>query len=184
MSTTYLIDGYNFLHAMGVLHGRVGPTGLEKARRRLLGLLVGTHGEASSAVTVVFDAAQAPPDVPSELDYRGLHVRFAVAHEEADDLIELLIRRSTTPKDLTVVSDDHRVQQAARRRHCTVLGCQEYLEWLDRQRREGRCRARAVPEKRGSVSPQEMQRWLSEFGDLEDDPGMKDVFDPFGFGAD
>ena len=61
MSTVFLIDGYNLLHAMGVLHGRVGPTGLQKARLRLLGLLHGAHGEASSAVTVVFDAAHAPP---------------------------------------------------------------------------------------------------------------------------
>ena len=37
MATLYLIDGYNLLHAMGVLQGRVGPLGLEKARLRLLG---------------------------------------------------------------------------------------------------------------------------------------------------
>ena len=53
----YLIDGYNLLHAMGVLRGRVGPTGLEKARRRLLGLLHGSYGDESCRVTVVFDAA-------------------------------------------------------------------------------------------------------------------------------
>ena len=50
----YLIDGYNLLHAMGILHGRTGPTGLEKARLGLLGLLKGAYGDEASAVTVVF----------------------------------------------------------------------------------------------------------------------------------
>ena len=59
MSTAYLIDGYNLLYAMGVLVGPVGPTGLAKARLRLLGLLHGAHGEESAAVTVVFPAGAA-----------------------------------------------------------------------------------------------------------------------------
>ena len=49
----YLIDGYNLLHAMGVLRGKVGPQGLEKARLRLLGLLRGVYGKDAGAVTVV-----------------------------------------------------------------------------------------------------------------------------------
>src|SRR5437660_1185762 len=52
----YLIDGYNLLHAMGLLGGTVGPHGLEKARAGLLGLVSGTHAEAVAEVTVVFDA--------------------------------------------------------------------------------------------------------------------------------
>src|SRR5262245_54622478 len=63
----FLIDGYNLLHAMGVLHGRVGPTGLEKARGRLLGLLRGAYAEQEhDHVTVIFDAAKAPPGADPE----------------------------------------------------------------------------------------------------------------------
>ena len=102
----------------GVLCGSVGPRGLEKARLRLLGLLHGTFAEESSTVTVVFDAAAAPPGVAPETDHKGIHVIFAVGKQEADDVIERLIRRSSAPKSLHVISDDHRVQQAARRRHC------------------------------------------------------------------
>jgi len=181
MSTVYLIDGYNLLFTIGLVPGRAGPHALEKARLRLLGLLHGVHGDESGAVTVVFDAAHSPPGASCEQEFHGLHVRFAAGHAEADDLIELLIGQDAAPKHLTVVSDDHRIQQAARRRHCTVQGCQDYLDWLDRHRRQRRRQLLETPEKQQGISPQEKQRWLDEFGDLDDDPDMKDVFDPFGF---
>ena len=90
MSVTFIIDGYNLLHAMGVLSGPVGPHGLEQARRRLLGLLHGAVGEEQAAVTVVFDAARAVPGVDSEQEFRGLRILFATGKQEADDVIELL----------------------------------------------------------------------------------------------
>src|SRR5216683_3684936 len=99
----YLIDGYNLLHAMGVLRGRVGPQGLEKARLRLLGLLQGALGKDAGQATIVFDAAGAPAGTADEQDYQGIHVRFAVHHEQADDLIEALIRQTSAPKQLAVV---------------------------------------------------------------------------------
>src|SRR5262249_16598580 len=114
LAMAYLIDGYNLLYALGVLHDRMGPTGLRKARLRPLGLLRAALGpDEASAVTVVFDAAKAPPGVSAEEDYGGIHVRFAVHQEEADDLIEELIRHDSAPRNLTVVSNDHRIQQAA-----------------------------------------------------------------------
>src|SRR5205809_7364029 len=119
----YLIDGYNLLYAMGVLRNRAGPTGLQKARRGLLGLLRGAYGEEAAEVTVVFDAAGAPPGAAEEEHYQGIHVRYAIHQDQADDLIEALIRHHSAPRQLTVVSDDHRIQQAARRRQCTVQGC-------------------------------------------------------------
>src|SRR5262245_47942244 len=127
----YLIDGYNLLHAMGVMRVRMGPSGLERARLRLLGLLAGAYGEEAGDVTVVFDAAHAPPGAEPEQHYHGITVRFAVDEAAADDVIEQLIRKASAPKQLTVVSDDHRIQRAAGRRHCTVMGCGDYLDWLD-----------------------------------------------------
>lgn len=182
VSTHYLIDGYNLLHAMGVLHARAGPHGLEKARLGLLGLLHGTYGDESGSVTVIFDAAHAPPGLTPEQHLQGINVRFAVGEKEADDVIEEQIRHASDPKHLTVVSDDHRIQQAARHRHCTVLGCADYLDWLARHRRQQR-QAPEIPEKQVRVSSQDREYWLAQFADLDRDPDMKDVFDPFGFDA-
>ena len=37
-------------------------------------------------MTVVFDAANAPRGAAEVQDFRGIQVRFAVSHDEADDL--------------------------------------------------------------------------------------------------
>jgi hypothetical protein len=175
----YLIDGYNLLFAMGVLlPGRTGPALLEKARSRLLELLRGAHGAAPASVTVVFDAKHAPRGAPAEFDYEGIHVSFAVHDDEADDLIEQLIRRAATPRKLTVVSDDHRIQQAARRRHCIVQGCGAYMDWLYGWRHPPPDRPPEESAKPASVSGEEAQRWLREFADLADDPALKELFEP------
>jgi predicted RNA-binding protein with PIN domain len=180
MSTVYLIDGYNLLYAMGIVQGRLAPQGLLHARQRLLAFLRGAHQD-DDAVTIVFDAAAAPPGSDPEQEYHGLHISFAVDFEEADDMIEALIRRTSVPRDLHVVSDDHRIQQAARRRHCHVLGCADYLDLLDRQRRRKRAQQPERPEKSQGLSETETQRWLGEFGDLADDPDWKELFEPFDF---
>lgn len=177
----YLIDGYNLLHAMGALSGRVGPQGLLKARLRLLGLLSGAMGKDGSSVTVVFDAAGAPPDVVDDQDYQGIHVRFAVHQEQADDLIETLIHDSSAPKQLAVVSDDRRIQKAAQRRRCPVLGCLEFLEDLSRRRKRiprGNNSEKKVPTKN------ESELWLREFAHLDDEKEMKELFRPFDFEED
>jgi len=166
----YLIDGYNLLHAMGVLLGRVGPHGLEKARLALLGRLIALHGDEIGQVTVVFDARNAPPGAAPQDEYRGVHILYAL-HEEADDVIEALIHKETAPRQLTVVSDDHRLKEAARRGRCLAVGCLDYLELARRP-------APTPPSADGSAKPQgvsaeEARRWLAEFGDLADDPKLR-----------
>jgi predicted RNA-binding protein with PIN domain len=173
----YLIDGYNLLHAMGVARRRMGKDGLERARQNLLGLLHGSFGDESGNVTVIFDAARPPPGVPAELDYRGIHVRFAIGMAAADDLIELLIRKASVPRHLTVVSDDHRIQQAARRRRCVVSDCGDFLQALER-RRQPPAAAAEQPVKPAEVSPEEARHWLNEFADLADDPALKELQEP------
>jgi predicted RNA-binding protein with PIN domain len=181
----YLIDGYNLLYALGVLHDRMGPTGLRKARQRLLGLLRAALGpDEAPAVTVVFDAARPPPGASAEEDFGGIHVRFAVHQEEADDLIEELIRHDSAPRNLTVVSNDHRIQQAARRRHCIVVKCEDYLDWLNRHRRQLRQRPPEEGEKQEKLSEAETRRWLDEFAGLADDPDLKELFGYYDFGEE
>jgi predicted RNA-binding protein with PIN domain len=176
---SFLIDGYNLLHAMGILGGRAGPHGLEKARLGLLSLLHDIYGEEASTVTVVFDAAHPPVGAPEVREFHGIHVRFAVHEAEADDLIEALIRQELAPRHLTVVSDDHRIQRAAQRRHCTVLGCGAYMDWLEQHRRRRRPRATEVSPKPDGLSREEAQFWLQEFADMQNDPNLKELSEPW-----
>src|SRR5258708_679995 len=115
----YLIDGYNLLFALGLAGKRVEPKAFEQARRQLLDWIHAAHGTTVGAVTVVFDGVHAPEGAAEFHDDRGLHVRFAVG-QLADDLIEVLIRGERHPERLTVVSSDHRIQTAAKRRGATL----------------------------------------------------------------
>ncbi len=172
----YLIDGYNLLHAMGLLCGKVGPHGLEKARLALLDRLLAHLGDDADSVTVVFDASRAPPGVSGEEEYNGIHVRYALGGE-ADEVIEELIQQEPTPRQLTIVSDDHRLQQAGSRRRCPVSGCLDYLEEMQRRRH----RKPAQPEtsiKPDRVSNEETQHWLHEFADLVNDPKCREALGP------
>jgi predicted RNA-binding protein with PIN domain len=180
----YLIDGYNLLYQSGILHGRVGPAGLQKARLALLGRLRAGLGNEATQVTVVFDAANAPPGAVEIQDYHGIRVRFAIQHQQADDLIEQLIRQDSAPRQLTVVSDDHRVQKAGQRRRCQVLSCASFLDLLERQRKPAKPRPADASAKPDGSSGAETQHWLREFADLENDPDFKEVFNPFDFEED
>jgi predicted RNA-binding protein with PIN domain len=184
----YLIDGYNLLFAyLGTPPSRKLSRALERGRRRLLELVRSGHDGELADVTVIFDAAHAPGNAPAELDYRGIHVTFAVHDERADDLIETIIRRASAPRRLTVVSDDRRIQQAARRRHCAVRGCADYLEALEHRKLGAKPHAAEEPQgvrKPNTVSTEEAQSWLAEFADLEHDRALQELTDPYGFGKD
>ena len=133
LKPTYVIDGYNLLHAMGVLLGKtVAPQGLEKARHKLFDALAESFGDDTGLLTVVFDAAVTPWRAQAEQKIQGIRVLFAVGGQEADDLIEELIATHPDPKHLAVVSDDHRLQRAARRRHAQDMSCSAFLDVLDR----------------------------------------------------
>jgi predicted RNA-binding protein with PIN domain len=177
----YLIDGYNLLFGyLGSPPNRSLSKALERARKRLLDKLRVGHGEGSSAVTVVFDAAATVPGVPAEHEYRGIRILFAVHQARADDLIEDLIRRESAPRKLTIVTDDRHIQQAALRRHCTVMGCSAYLDWLETQGRQTAPKMTRRSVKPQTVTAEEAHRWLGEFADLVNDPDMKRLSDPHG----
>src|SRR6516225_165806 len=170
----YLIDGYNLMHALGLLRGNVGTARLQKARQSLLGLLHRCFDDKAASVTVVFDARNCPPGASSESDYLGLHVRFAVHEHDADELIESLIRMETAPGRLTVVSSDRRLQHAARRRRCIAKGCNAFMDELARLREE---RRETSPEPAEPAKPDAAERgyWREVFADLENEPALREL---------
>jgi predicted RNA-binding protein with PIN domain len=165
----YLIDGYNLLYAMGALKGPVGPQGLERARQRLLGWIEGVFQDRTSSVTVVFDGTHGE----AVLTAGGIEVIFAAGNEEADDLIERLIKKSTAPGQLTVVSSDRRLRQAADRRNARSVTSEDFTLELEKLRK-ARLKSVPGPKAEGPVgSPEE---WLREFGHLDRDPLAQQLF--------
>jgi predicted RNA-binding protein with PIN domain len=113
-------------------------------------------------VTVIFDAADAPPGLPARYAHEGIDVRFAREHGSADALIEAIIEAHDSPTALTVVSADHRVMAAARRRRARPVASAAWFAEL-------RAAARAAAAKTDAKPPEpqsevEVNRWLEEFG--------------------
>jgi len=161
-----IIDGYNLLHAAGILGGGIGPRSLELSRLALLNFLAESLPEEElKDTTVVFDAGDAPWGTPRRLRHRDIQVRFASQYESADAQIEELIRRHSAPKRLTVVSSDHRIQRAARRRRARPVDSDIWYAEV--------CRDRAA--RRQSASPESprppvpllaenVEYWIRQFG--------------------
>jgi len=162
-----LIDGYNLLFATGIAGGGNGPRGLERSR----GALVQHVSRALDAlgdrdVTIVFDAAGAPPGLPSSFEHHGVQVRFAKGYPSADEMLEELIRAHSSPRRLTVVSSDHRVQQAAKRRRAKTVDADVWFEQVEQLQREQGAKAKdasSVAQDR-SLDPG-VEYWLAQFVD-------------------
>src|SRR6056297_3241794 len=129
-----LIDAYNLLHQSDVLHRTRGDRWLEKARQRLIHRLAEhLDAELAAQTCLVFDASKPPQGRSSEFVQLRIQIRFAVNHREADDLLEEIITRHATPKRLTVISSDHRIQRAASRRGATFFDADVwYADLLER----------------------------------------------------
>jgi predicted RNA-binding protein with PIN domain len=128
-----LIDGYNLLFASDVFASPAGPPTLQRTREALLQFLADSLDKKyNGRTTVVFDATQAPPGLPHEMTFAGLRVLFSRRGQEADDLLEELIASESAPRELVVVSSDHRVQRAARQRGAKYLDSDQWLKTLHR----------------------------------------------------
>jgi predicted RNA-binding protein with PIN domain len=126
-----LIDGYNLLHASDVFPAQNEPATLERSRQALLDFLAEALPPKLLPRTIVaFDAIGAPPGLPRELAHRGLAVQFARRGGTADELLEDLIAAEPDPRNLLVVSSDHRVQRAARQRGAQYTDSQPWYASL------------------------------------------------------
>jgi uncharacterized protein len=169
-----IIDGYNLIHAAGIVGRGVGPGGLERSRLAVLNFVVESVPPAELATTtVVFDAQDAPPGLPREMVHRGIMVRFSTGYESADELIEHLIERESAPRRLIVVSSDHRLHRAARRRKAQAIDSDIWYEQTIAERNLRHRAAKTGPQKPPAPLPAgEVEYWLAKFGDPKTDaPG-------------
>ncbi len=171
-TVSLIIDGYNLLNATGIAPRGDGPGNLERSRVALLNFLAAAiEPDERPRTTVVFDAGEdAPRGLPRTLNFNEMTVRFATGYENADALIEELIRADTAPRSLTIVSSDHQLQRAAKRRRANAVDSDRWYAELVRRRskpwRSDKKHESAKPQSPPSAS--EVEYWLDEFS--EDDP--------------
>jgi uncharacterized protein len=159
-----LIDGYNLLHVTGIFGTAGAGTELHRSRMALLEFLAASISKRElRATTIVFDASGAPPGLPASATHDGMTVYFARRQENADELIEILLDECRTPKSLTVVSSDHRIQRAARQHGAKYVDSEQWFAELQAARRDREAKADDTRAKPEGQSPEEVSYWVGEF---------------------
>ena len=177
----WLIDGYNVMHALGLLGPKLGREGFRRARRRFLDELARVMPvEHAGDVTVVFDASVPPGDFPVVSTYRGISLIFALGDDDADSRIEYIIGHDANPKSLTVVSSDRRIRQAAMRRRATPLTSDAFWDHLDRLRRPVRSprAGEQLPDRDAETDAGDAEFWVEIFSEVEDSPAVREIRSP------
>lgn len=127
-----IIDGYNLLHAAGMARFRYGPGELEKARNRLLNFLANRLSASERArTTIVFDAGDAPYESSRRSGLEGMTVLFAKRGGDADTVIERLVEVHSAPRQIHLVSSDHRLHKAARKRRARAVDSEVFFADLE-----------------------------------------------------
>jgi len=167
-----IIDGYNLLYAAGMVSSVEGDGSFEADRMALLdALLAVIDANELHQTVVVFDSANPPPGLPKSLNYHEISVRFSSDYPDADTMIEELVQLHHAPKRLTVVSSDHRVQRAARRRKAKAIDSGSWYRLMRQSRKRKQQQLAQQPPKQkqptAAVPRSEVQRWLQFFGDID-----------------
>lgn len=127
-----LIDGYNLMHAAGLFRRKFRNNEFAQARHQFLQYLANhlEHDERQRT-TIVFDA-QNPPSFLSAPHYffDEMTVIFSTG-QDADTLIEEMLRQHSAPRQILLISSDHRLQKAARRRRAKSADSDEFIAELN-----------------------------------------------------
>ena len=175
-----LIDGYNLLYAANITGSPGRGTSLYRSRLALLRQLAERLTPAERAVTtIVFDAQNAPPGLPRQLAFDSIRVLFAHRRREADDLVIELVETCDHARELTVVSSDHRIQRAAKRKGAQAIDSDRW--WRERRPRTSH-REHAHEKPQRVLPDHEAQEWLEWYDgtieELERELGYRPGGDP------
>lgn len=126
---TYIIDGYNLLHAHPV-HSRELRRDLDVARAHLVADL-SWFAEAGQRTVVVFDGAGNPFSNGSPHHLGALTVIFSAAGTSADTVIEALAQRYRDRGEIAVVvTSDTATRDTVRSATVSVLSSERFVESL------------------------------------------------------
>jgi predicted RNA-binding protein with PIN domain len=154
-----IIDGYNLLHtAQNLLEESTEITDVQLCK--IIGeFLYRTKGKGS----IIFDGT-GPRDKSGFNNLFNLEVAFSGSNREADDVIEQLILKNTAPRNLSVISSDRRIKDAANKRKANAVDCVDF--WMDmlKQLEKKQKQTPEPKEKFIGLTDAETEFWLKEFG--------------------
>jgi len=161
----FLIDGYNLWWNTGEFGPDNDDGTLQGARDSLTNWLITTlPANLRKKTVLVFDAKNPPPNRGFLFDRSGITIHFAVGYPDADTLMEEYISIHHAPRNLTVVTSDHRIQRAAKRKRATAIDADRWARHIQHQFQatDGKQATKAKPNP--SLSDHEVIGWMKGFG--------------------
>lgn len=181
--TFLIIDGYNMMFALGGLPRNFAQGELQKERKRLLELLSTTLSEKQKPDTVIiFDAKNSPSGSQGSYTVDGIAVRFAGNAGCADEEIEEIISAHSAPKQILLVSSDHRLQRHAGKRKAKFIDSREFLLKLlpsdDFDLDTPNSHVSKKPRNETVTHAEDVEHWMGIFGATEIEAFKKENTDP------
>jgi len=162
-----IIDGNNLLYA-----ARAAEDERLLVGRAMLCDVLGRWAERRrQAVCVVFDGATPRAALARQIAHPAIQVLYSGAGKSADAVVVEMIKASSAPRRLTVVSSDRVIAQAARRRRATALSADAFWVMVRRDLARPLRRPSEPEEKEAGLNPDARQQWLREFGFEEQSSG-------------
>lgn len=164
-----IIDAYNLIFQCGLQPKSLdSPLALHRTRQRLVQELALRIEESQRPeVMLVFDAKNPRGYSTPDLAGQGFKIAFAREYEDADTMVIELLQHHSQPRQLTVVSNDHRIQTAATRRDATAIDADVWFDRLELSaNRPALSNAPAKPNV--TLSDAETQRLIDTFSDLSE----------------
>jgi predicted RNA-binding protein with PIN domain len=121
-----LVDGYSLLHSWPEL-APSRPRHSARAREELIHVLTRYHDVTGEPVTIFFDGAGAPPNVPKNESSRAVEVLFSRAGQTADDMIERAAHRFQSYGEVLVVTNDNAERDVVDGFGGSVASCENFI---------------------------------------------------------
>lgn len=132
MARTFLIiDGYNLMHAAGLARRSYGPGGFERSRIQFLKQLSNYLDDTAAAdAIVVFDSGQNSAGEQQQESNSRIKILYSQDSLDADSEIERILNSHSSPRQVLVVSSDHRLHKSARRRRARCIDSEDFWNLL------------------------------------------------------
>jgi predicted RNA-binding protein with PIN domain len=163
-----IIDGYNLIGAAPEAFTKMPA--LENRREHLIRMLQSTPHLRNSKIIIVFDG-DSSKGKPKKYQFHNIEVIFSGDQQNADQVIQEIIRQNSSSKSLHIISSDREIQNSARDHHAHLSSSQEFWKQLRKNHSN-----KAIPKESKTVNKQELsqrevQEWLTIFkkGKPDDD---------------
>ena len=153
----YLIDGHNLLRSVQQLDEELW----DLTDVRLCEMLDRCLARCGRQGRIIFDGV-GPPNKGAFDAMRHLEVFFSGRGVETDAVIEDRLESDPAAAKLTVVSNDRRLRRAALAARASVMRCEAFWDYVERQLSR-KSPPKEPPGKRQGLSEGETERWLDIF---------------------